>query len=422
MPILLPLSVGYALDVLLFCIFCRTYPVRKSRLTVLLTVILLFYSVYRLFFGHSAVAGSLQDMIVLFSEIGICYLALLSLFGVHGKTGFAESTMFILALNVGRKLFFHMEFSFLPAMITGSPLFCQLLAGVNKLVLVMLVCPHSREEYEGNVSVQELFLLLFALFNCSILSMLNVTAEDNSRLLNLDMVCYLSAFVCALAVKQFARMNGRMKEAEQIQTDMKLQYELYTRQRDNDEAVRRMYHDLKHQLKAIEGTGGSAAALAQSMTRQLESMHSMIYTRNAILNAVLNEEQRKAEALGISFTLESGLGPFGFMDDYDLVSLFSNALDNAVEAASACPEDRRRILLRYTEKPAYLLLIIENTFEGARREDGGLLLTTKPDREMHGIGVKSIRYAAGKYDGTCSYEMKDGVFSLRILIPVPQAK
>jgi signal transduction histidine kinase len=61
----------------------------------------------------------------------------------------------------------------------------------------------------------------------------------------------------------------------------------------------------------------------------------------------------------------------------------------------------------------------ENYFEGDIKLANGLPVTTKRDKDNHGFGLKSIRYAAEKYGGTMTINIEENWFILRILLPLP---
>ena len=48
----------------------------------------------------------------------------------------------------------------------------------------------------------------------------------------------------------------------------------------------------------------------------------------------------------------------------------------------------------------------------------GLPVTTKADRENHGIGTKSRRYIADKYGGSTVFGFEEDLFSMDITFPL----
>lgn len=48
---------------------------------------------------------------------------------------------------------------------------------------------------------------------------------------------------------------------------------------------------------------------------------------------------------------------------------------------------------------------------------GGIPVTTKADKENHGIGIGSVRYAAARYGGEVKLEAGDALFTVKVLLP-----
>lgn len=57
------------------------------------------------------------------------------------------------------------------------------------------------------------------------------------------------------------------------------------------------------------------------------------YTENQMLNIILNEKIREAEAKGITVTVRVGDIDLSDIKEIDLTTIFANLLDNAIEAA-----------------------------------------------------------------------------------------
>lgn len=61
---------------------------------------------------------------------------------------------------------------------------------------------------------------------------------------------------------------------------------------------------------------------------------------------------------------------------------------------------------------------IENSFDGAAlfHKDSGLPISTKEDKEVHGIGLKNIRKCAIKYGGDMDCIVKGNRFILSVMV------
>ena len=95
-----------------------------------------------------------------------------------------------------------------------------------------------------------------------------------------------------------------------------------------------------------------------------------------------------------------------FMSSADIVSLFSNALENAIEC-------EMRV------KGGFVCVHVENYCTEQPKLEDGLPVTTKADKGLHGFGVKSMRYVAEKYGGSIQAGTRENMFVLNVLIPVP---
>ena len=103
------------------------------------------------------------------------------------------------------------------------------------------------------------------------------------------------------------------------------------------------------------------------------------------------------------------------MPSFDLTIILGNLLDNAIYAASRVETDPYvDVKVKYDK--GRLLLQVYNPFEGEIIEEEGKLLTTKEDKERHGIGLINIEKVLKKYDGTMDIDYEDNVFSVTILM------
>ena len=111
----------------------------------------------------------------------------------------------------------------------------------------------------------------------------------------------------------------------------------------------------------------------------------------------------------------------GFMPSLDIISLFSNALDNAFEAVTALPKEEREIHMTVKKALGALSICVENPCAARPQMVDGIPATTKSDRRFHGFGMRSIRSTVEKYGGTMDIDTENGRFKLMIMIPLPCA-
>ena len=97
-------------------------------------------------------------------------------------------------------------------------------------------------------------------------------------------------------------------------------------------------------------------------------------------------------------------------------------MDNAMEAVQKLEDSEKRIIsMNVYSKMNFLFIVMSNYYEGEikMREDG-LPFTTKKEKAFHGLGMRSVSLLVEKYGGQISYDGRDGIFSVNILLPLPK--
>ena len=85
------------------------------------------------------------------------------------------------------------------------------------------------------------------------------------------------------------------------------------------------------------------------------------------------------------------------------------------------PEEDRRIEIRMGVKKEALILVVKNPYaHDLKYSEAGELLTTKKDSQRHGYGLKSIKRTAERYFGEVLTDGKDRVFTLTVILNLPQ--
>lgn len=177
--------------------------------------------------------------------------------------------------------------------------------------------------------------------------------------------------------------------------------------------IRSFRHDYINHMKCINSmlSNGEYEQLEKyigSLSSSFPAVTYLFETGNYIADAILTEKQLNApDDISIEF---EGIVP-SFIDNIDLCTVLSNALDNAVEACCLCSGEKT-IRVYSGFKHGYFILKIKNPtvndIEKSRLE------TTKDDTVNHGFGLFNIRKTVEKYDGHVSTSCTDNVFTLNV--------
>lgn len=239
----------------------------------------------------------------------------------------------------------------------------------------------------------------------------------------------LIAMAGLLLVEVFYEISISMQaHAAHARTEkLVLEYELKnTRQQTRAaEDVRRVYHDMKNHLLAIGtmNSSGQVRSYTEALLSQFESYESTVCTGSAVADALIAEKMLLARLDAISFNVYMDLRTLDFVNPVDMVSIFGNALDNAMEAVRHLPEEKRRIYLKSVNYPGFITLVFSNPYETLTWDENGEIVTSKKDQENHGIGLQSIRHAAERYDGVIRIRQDEEKhwFDLTLLLPLRES-
>ena len=113
-------------------------------------------------------------------------------------------------------------------------------------------------------------------------------------------------------------------------------------------------------------------------------------------------------------------GPsFSRISETDVVAVFSNLLDNAIEAAEKSTEKVIFIDL-YTVNNIYSIAKVENSADKEPVVLNGILQTQKQKYDIHGWGIKSINNALKKYGSQLvwSYDKENKFFRTIVSVRV----
>lgn len=231
----------------------------------------------------------------------------------------------------------------------------------------------------------------------------------------------LSGLVLLYAHDELRKEVALRYEVRSMNNLLNRQYEQFQMALVNNEAIKRIYHDLKHQIAFIKAETDEKKkdSYLSEMERVVAVHEATTNTGNSVLDTLLTNKNLLCVENGITMTCFAEASELERLDVMDICSIFGNALDNAIEYEKRI-ENKEQRLIKVTvfQRNKFLLLRIENYCEEQIPMRDGLPSSTKTDKSVHGYGIKSIRRAAEKYGGNLSITQEDGWFSLTVLIPI----
>ena len=187
--------------------------------------------------------------------------------------------------------------------------------------------------------------------------------------------------------------------------------------------TRAFRHDINNNLAMAlmmleEGHADEAKDHISDMLGHIRSLSPKYVTGDEMLDIIISMKADKMDEKNIRFTLD-GVADGGLnIKPMDMCSIFANALDNAIEAASACDDPQISFSIKRTEK----FFIIKITNSASAKVDVGKLLsasgyTSKKDKDHHGFGLMNVRRSVEDCNGILKAQSDDKSFTLSIMMP-----
>ena len=259
-----------------------------------------------------------------------------------------------------------------------------------------------------------LLVLVDVLLNA--LVVYNIATDGNSLYLVVvgvyNIICCVIGLYLQLEVVRRRELESELNVIKTLHQKEKLQYES---SRETVDFINMRFHDLRHQLRHIDGNLATAADYVNGIDELISLYDATVKTGNEALDVILTEKHIQCIKNNIRFSCIADGSRMSFMKAEDIYSLFGNMLDNAIDAVIGLPEEQRVIGLNVKTVGTLVSINEHNYCSGELKFADKLPVTTKKGFG-HGYGMRSIRYICNNYGGEMSVDVHDGVFEISILI------
>ena len=191
-------------------------------------------------------------------------------------------------------------------------------------------------------------------------------------------------------------------------------------------SIRKVRHEMKNHMANIKGLteAGEYGEIEEYVRRMDETMQELEYkyvTGNAVTDFIINDKWRRAEKVGIRFDADFRYG--GEIPVFDMGIILNNLLDNAIEACEKLETGKGFIRLSLKRKKQFLILYVENSFDGTVSISKGSSLPPTTKQSIlpgiiteHGIGLENVRDIAERYFGGVNIKVKGDVFHVTVML------
>lgn len=182
-------------------------------------------------------------------------------------------------------------------------------------------------------------------------------------------------------------------------------------------------HDMRHHLSLIGGfaADGDLKKIKEylaSTEAAIDALTPKRYCENETVNLIISNFESKARKMQISLQADVKIPEEISVNDTELCSLLSNALENAITAANLVEDEKlRKVYIHAVINGNKLVISTENAYVGKINMEGDLPKSNRSDAG-HGFGVRSMVSIVERHGGLYSFETKGGVFILQLLLPL----
>jgi len=207
------------------------------------------------------------------------------------------------------------------------------------------------------------------------------------------------------------------------------QIDFYKRQLQEQQEIflnrRNMNHDIKNHLLCIYGTlEKENIAYARKYINDLLSeklyfeSFRCLESGNLVIDGLLNYKRNIMDRFSIRLSKHIEIPCDLEVNEVDMCIIVGNCLDNSIEAVKMIDNKyKREIYIEIVYRKGCILFKFSNHYKGECIKDThGDFITTKNQKNNHGIGLNMVRKIVKKYNGIMKIKTKENIFVVQILL------
>lgn len=274
------------------------------------------------------------------------------------------------------------------------------------------------DDFKSKYAVFAYIILLIVLisftFFCQSVFYWTMDGRFNYKAVMYDGLICIVFIIMQTLVMRINKANIEKKEAEMLFAEREKQF---LQNKQSIDIINHKVHDLKHQMSALMTMSKEEQSKAfHDVYEGIRIYDSTFHTGNEVIDTILTEKKLLCEKYGITLTAIINGKLLSFMDKMDILVLFGNLLDNAIEAVEKLT-DKKTISITLSEVQGMVSIQSNNYYEGSIQMVDKTIMTSKKDKEYHGYGLKSIKEIVNRYNGRMLIKTDNQIFIVQIILP-----
>lgn len=263
-----------------------------------------------------------------------------------------------------------------------------------------------------------LFIMAVNLFPASLIG----EASSNAVQIIITACAFITYSQMSHTVVNAANAAREREKFEQVNTQLELQAARMEEMSAHADELKRIRHDERQHLAALKGIlvqGSMQEALSylQEYEAKIQERIQPPLCEHFVVNALCQQYLTLSRQANIQTDIDIVLPACVGISNSDLSVLLGNLWENAIAAASFLAEEKRYIHLKIKKEECRVMIRMDNSFQGVIYEENGHFISTKrSDNRVEGIGIRSIKAIAERYDGMAVFTHTSELFTASILL------
>ncbi len=298
--------------------------------------------------------------------------------------------------------------------------------------LTRFMIKRTKKDRTYSLKWNEWFVLLIipviSIFTMSFVSLIIINIEEQlSPMQHIFSILSILGILMTNSLVYVLYVNMQKDHAKQLEYSI-LQQAFKSQEKSVEEtkilyqSVRSIRHDLKQHFQVAltmlhSGKINEAVDYMEKYNDTvLDGISNKVFCDNDVVNYIINSKSKicSDRHIKIYIYIANEIPEFS---DLDMCVLLGNALDNAIEGVSG--DGNNEIYLELRNVDNFFMISVKNTITNSVLEYNPNLISTKNEKEVHGLGILSMKEVVQKYNGSIEFYESDNKFCCDMLLDIP---
>ena len=305
----------------------------------------------------------------------------------------------------------------------------ELLVEIITLLIVIIVGKLlKRINKNGLKNVESTYLIIISVITITDLVILNIMFNStmneitfNNRILYIISFIFVTIgmYIQIAAVLLLVVSRNVYREKEHIiEQCLDEQIKHYEYMNEKEKNTKKFRHDIREHLYFLnklkkEGKEEEYGKYLHDIICSVDELVDKVNVGNDIVNAILNKFYSESINKNIKMNVSGHLPYKCNISAYDMCTIFSNLLNNAIEAAEKTREKEIWVICKYNLNE--IIIEIGNYHNNINVKKNNLK-TSKKNKEYHGWGLDNVKDSVEKNNGLIDFEIEENKFTVSITL------